>query len=266
MAISGVDVDDNVIEHLKWIAFSIFVSACFWELSDVYGSLYPKWKAELMEKKAMRYRGFRSSFTASFCTAIIGCLANYAIYLSPSMLEDKKMLNRLEDNKMVEFCVDYAVGYLIYDLINMIRLGTFKEPFYMAHIHHVIVILCCACAMVLPSENYYFSALTIMFSCEANNALGIFHRLLGFCGVNFRTNPLAISVDIIWSISCVFLRLILHPWVTYQIYQSQDRLPQLHFNIAFFGSLGVITLDLILVYLYINSRFKIYADPKPKAA
>lgn len=251
---------------------------CIWYAAIAATALAPQWRdrlaANVDKNGTTDLEKFRSTIVAVTHAYAVGIAG---LYFAWSAMEDgvfaagDAVLQPVGDRRLSSGCVALSNGYMLYDLISMLRLGLFRmPPIYPVHLHHVVVMICFTTALSIDHDRgtgvgtHFATALALCLACEINTALLATHKLARQLGLNVTKSPVAWILDALFIVSFVLTRVFLHTWIAFKMWVLRAQVtPAFGFYMAFGGTLAILALDLLLLKEFVSSRIKIYGDGPP---
>lgn len=236
---------------------------CLWyAVTAVAELMAPQWTARL---GPANYDTFRSSCTVLGHASVVGVATSYYAWtaMEDGVLTADGLVRPVGDSRLSSLCVAFSNGYMLYDLISMIRLGLYHfPPVFPVHLHHVVVSFCFSLALMSDEEGngtHFSTALALCLVCELNTAVMALHKIVRLVGLDIAKSPLAWFLDALFVVTFVFTRTILHTWIAYKIWVLRAQwTPGYTFYLAFGGTLAIIVLNLIMFKDFTLSRVRIY--------
>lgn len=224
--------------------------------------MYPDWQRARVEHDDLKK--WRSSFVATSHALVVGFISTYFVvqFAAEKMFEGNRVYLPFGDGAIPTISVAISNGYMMYDLISMIRLGLFIHPIQAARIHHVVVISCFSTALhhdeVATDGIVFAPVLTLCLVCELTNTFLGAHKIIRWAGVDVAKSTLAIAIDALFVVFFFFTRTLLHTFVLFKTWEYSEIVPRYAFFMSFIGMILICLLDYVLLYDFATSRIKIY--------
>ncbi|XP_076435044.1 TLC domain-containing protein 2-like [Babylonia areolata] len=187
------------------------------------------------------------NITISFLHACIsGPWALSCFWETPKMVED--MISTYSSFSYV--LISMAVGYFVYDMIDMVVCQRTRQSLELVG-HHIVII---TCYMVSVTTQLYVGYAVVGLLVEVNSIFLHIRQLMQICGVSRKSVPYRVNSLINLATFMVF-RISLLAWMTRWIVINRDKVPLLFYSLGSMG-LAVLTLmNIVLFYRILRSDF-----------